>query len=242
MQVEVWSDVVCPWCYVGKRRLESALEQFPHRDQVEVVWRSFQLDPSAPGGADGPTESVADMIGRKYGGGPDRGHQMIAQVAGVAAEAGLDFGRHAEGLHLNTRDAHRLLHAAGPLRGALKEAFLHAYFVEARNLADPEVLVEVATGVGLDADDVRAVLSSDRYDDAVESDVREAAALGATGVPFFVVDRRYGVSGAQPVEVFAELLERAWTHHTPTPIVTIAAETGSAPACTDDTCAVPGTP
>ncbi|WP_134767300.1 DsbA family oxidoreductase [Nocardioides sp. 1609] len=250
MLIEIWSDVVCPWCYIGKRRLEEALAGFEHRDRVDVEWRSFQLDPSAPAGADGPTERVAEMIGRKYGGGADAGQQMIAQVAGVAAEVGLDFGRHAEGLHLNTRDAHRLLHAAGPLRAELKEAFLHAYFVEARNLADPAVLTEIATGVGVDADDVRAVLSSDRYDDEVEADVREAAGLGATGVPFFVVDRRYGVSGAQPVEVFTQLLERAWTHHAPSSIVTIGAGDGPgdtadaavAPGCDDGACAVPSTP
>ena len=229
MRIEIWSDVVCPWCYVGKRRLERALDGFEHRDEVDVVWRSFQLDPSAP---DEPTENVADMLGRKYGGGADNARRMMGQVQGVAAEEGLDFTRHADALHLNTVDAHRVLHAAGAHRGELKEAMLHAYFVEARDLADHDVLVELAAGVGLDADDVRAVLASDAHADDVEADVRQAAAYGATGVPFFVVDEKYGVSGAQPVEVFTQLLERAWAERAPITLVG-----GAAPGCEDGVCA-----
>ncbi|MCW2813103.1 MAG: DSBA-like thioredoxin domain protein, partial [Nocardioides sp.] len=195
MRIEIWSDVVCPWCYIGKRRLEEALAGFEHRDQVEVVWRSFQLDPSAPAQ---PTENVAEALGRKYGGGPDNARTMMAQVQQVAAEVGLDYTRHADALHLSTVDAHRLLHAAGERRGDLKEALLHAYFVEARNVADHDVLVEVAASVGLDPDTARSVLSSDAHADDVAADVAQAAAYGATGVPFFVVDATYGVSGAQP--------------------------------------------
>jgi predicted DsbA family dithiol-disulfide isomerase len=233
MRIEIWSDVVCPWCYIGKRRLEAALAGFEHRDQVEVVWRSFQLDPSAP---TEPTENVATMLGRKYGAGPEQTRQMMGQVQQVAAEVGLDFTRHAEGLHLNTVDAHRLLHAAGERRGELKEAFLNAYFVEARNLADHDVLTEVWTSVGLPADEARAVLASDAHADEVAADVAQAAAYGATGVPFFVVDAKYGVSGAQPVEVFSQLLERAWADR-PT-IQLVDAGGAAAPGCEGDTCAI----
>jgi predicted DsbA family dithiol-disulfide isomerase len=234
VRIEIWSDVVCPWCYIGKRRLESALADFEHRDEVEVVWRSFQLDPSAP---TEPTEPVAEALGRKYGGAA-RVAQMQQQMLQVAAEAGLDFSRHGESLHLNTVDAHRLLHSAGERRGDLKEALLHAYFVEARNLADHDVLVEVASSVGLDADESRAVLSSpSSYADEVAADVAQAAAYGATGVPFFVVDAKYGVSGAQPVEVFSQLLERAWADRPAIQLVT--AGDATAPGCEGDSCALP---
>jgi predicted DsbA family dithiol-disulfide isomerase len=232
VRIEIWSDVVCPWCYIGKRRLEEALAGFEHRDQVEVVWRSFQLDPSAP---TEPTEDVAEMLGRKYGGGRANALTMVANVQQVAAEVGLDFSKHPDALHLNTVDAHRLLHAAGERRGELKEALLHAYFVEARNLADHEVLVEVATSVGLDAGQARAVLSSDAHADEVAADAAQAQAYGATGVPFFVVDAKYGVSGAQPTEVFSQLLAQAWAERSPIQLVTTG---GPAPGCEGDECAI----
>ncbi|MEO9324246.1 DsbA family oxidoreductase [Nocardioides sp. C4-1] len=232
MRIEIWSDVVCPWCYIGKRRLEEALAGFEHRDQVEVEWRSFQLDPSAP---TEPHEHVGEMLARKYGGGARVG-QMQAQMLQVAAEVGLDFSRHSESLHLNTVDAHRLLHAAGDRRADLKEALLHAYFVEARNLADHDVLVDVATSVGLDADAARTVLASDAHADDVAADVAQAAAYGATGVPFFVVDAKYGVSGAQPTEVFSQLLETAWAERSPIQLVN--AGDAAAPGCEGDSCAI----
>ncbi len=207
MRIEIWSDVVCPWCYIGKRRLESALAEFPHRDEVEVVWRSFQLDPSAP---TTPTETVLDALGRKYGAGQD----AIDRVEGLAAEEGLLF-RHAQAPHVGTLDAHRLLHAAGDKRGELKEALLHAFFVEALNVADHDILARIAGEVGLDEVTVKSVLTSDEYADEVEADLRQAVAYGATGVPFFVIDGRYGISGAQPVETFAQALERAWSESHP---------------------------
>jgi predicted DsbA family dithiol-disulfide isomerase len=208
VRIEIWSDVVCPWCYIGKRRLERALAGFEHRDEVELVWRSYQLDPTAPRE---PVESVAEHLGRKYGGGPEEGRPMIGRVEAVAAEEGLTY-RLGQAQRVGTIDAHRLLHLAAEdgRQGELKEALLHAYFAEARNVADPRVLLEIATGVGLDEDRVRQVLAGDEFAEAVEADVRQAQAYGATGVPFFVVDQRYGVAGAQPAEAFAEVLGRAW--------------------------------
>jgi len=232
VRIEIWSDVVCPWCLIGKRRLEAALAGFEHRDQVEVVWRSFQLDPSAP---TEPTEKVALSLERKYGGGPAGIAQMMGQVKQVAAEVGLDFTKHADALHLNTVDAHRLLHAAGARQDDLKEALMLAYFVEARDVADHEVLVDIATSAGMDGDEASAVLSSDAHRDAVEADQAQAAAYGANGVPFFVVDSRYGVSGAQPVEVFTQLLDQAWAERSPLTMVTPG---GAAPGCDDDGCAL----
>ena len=208
MRIEIWSDVVCPWCYIGKRRLERALSGFAHRDEVELVYRSFQLDPGAPAE---PVESVAEHLGRKYGGGPAAGQRMIDQVEAVAAEEGLVF-RLGSAQRVGTVDAHRLLHLAAQhgRQVDLKEALLHAYFAEARNVADHEVLLEIATAVGLEGDRVRQTLAGSEFADAVADDVRQAQAYGAGGVPFFVVDERYGLSGAQPVEVFEELLRRAW--------------------------------
>ncbi|CAN5478625.1 DsbA family oxidoreductase [soil metagenome] len=231
MHIEIWSDVVCPWCYIGKRRLEEALAAFPHRDEVEIVWRSYQLDPTAPRVA---TESMAEALGRKYGGGLDGAREMMANVQQVAAEVGLDYSRMSESLRVNTIDAHRLLHAAGDLRGELKEALLRAYFVELRNVADHDELTAIATEVGLAEDDVRRVLASDEHLADVEADVEAAQELGAGGVPFFVVDRRYGISGAQPVEVFAQTLERAWADRAP--LTVVGSESGGGAVCGPDGC------
>ena len=235
MQIEIWSDVVCPWCYIGKRRLESALADFEHADEVEVVWRSFQLDPSAPRDA---TESIAAHLGSKYGGGVEAGRQMIDRVTGIAAEEGLAFDYH-DAQRASTVDAHRLIHLAlaegGPeLQGRLKERLLHAYFVDAQNPADPVVLATAAAEVGLSADRVAEVLASDEYADEVAADAARAPANGATGVPFFVVDRKYGVSGAQPAELFAQLLERAWADSQP--LVQVVG--GDDAACGPDGCPV----
>ncbi|MGN6252101.1 MAG: DsbA family oxidoreductase [Marmoricola sp.] len=237
MRIEIWSDVVCPWCYIGKRRLEKSLAAFPHRDEVEVVWRSFQLDPSAPVV---PTETVAESLGRKYGGGVEAGRQMIDRVEAVAAEEGLLFRQH-QALRANTVDAHRVLHLAletggREVQGRLKEALLSAYFVETENVADHETLTRIAVDAGLDAGQVREVLGSDEFADAVQDDIAEAAGLGATGVPFFVIDRRFGVAGAQPVEVFSQVLERAWdeTH----PKLDVVGAAADADACGPDGCAI----
>jgi predicted DsbA family dithiol-disulfide isomerase len=182
-------------------------------------------------------ETVAEALGRKYGGGPEAGRKMVDQVEAVAAEEGLLF-RHHQSLRVNTVDAHRALHLAletgGPaLQGRLKEALLSAYFVETQNVADHGTLLRIATGVGLDEVRVKEVLGSDEYAEAVEADIREAASLGATGVPFFVVDRKYGVSGAQPSETFTQVLERAWSEAHPTLDIV-----GGAEACGPDGCAI----
>ena len=215
VRIDIWSDVVCPWCYIGKRRLESALADFEHAGDVEVVWHSYQLDPGAPSE---PTDSVAEHLGRKYGGGPAAGAQMIDRVEAVAAEEGLVYRLH-QARRANTLDAHRLLHLAleaGPgVQDRLKEALLAAYFTQARNVADHDVLREVAAVAGLDPARVDEVLASDAYAAAVQADIEQAHAHGSSGVPFFVVDGRYGVSGAQPAEAFGEVLRRAWAEREP---------------------------
>ncbi|GGF39582.1 DSBA oxidoreductase [Marmoricola endophyticus] len=211
MRIDVWSDVVCPWCFIGKRRLERALAGFAHADEVEVVYHSFLLDPDAP---QEPVESVAESLGRKYGGGPDAGRAMVAQVGSVAAEEGLDF-RLAEAQRASTVDAHRLLHLAlaehGPaVQRALKEELLSAYFLRAENPAAADVLLAAAQRAGVDEDRAREVLAGTEFREQVFDDVDRAADLGASGVPFFVLDQRYAVSGAQPAETFARALEQAW--------------------------------
>ena len=211
MLIEIWSDVVCPWCYVGKRRLETALAAFEHRDEVEVVYRSFELDPTAPQHGH---ELTTGVLARKYGRTEVEMREMQQQLVGVAAEEGLAF-RLFDNVHTNTIDAHRVLHLAlaegGPaLQRELKEALLAAYFLRAEDVGDHDVLRAAAVATGLDASRVEEVLASDEYADAVRADIAQARAYGATGVPFYVVDRRYGVSGAQPVEALLGALREAW--------------------------------
>lgn len=234
MRIEIWSDVVCPWCYIGKRRLETALAGFEHRDEVEVVWRSFQLDPGAPSVAE---ESIAEHLGRKYGGGPEAGQRMIDQMEAVAAEEGLVY-RLGQAHRVGTADVHRVLHAARDhaQRAELKEALLAAYMVEARNVADHDVLTEVAVSAGLEEARVREVLAGTEYADEVEADIRQAGAYGATGVPFFVVDGRYGIAGAQPADVFTDVLQRAWDDAHPA-VEMVGAQAGADGAvCGPDGC------
>ncbi|MDF9716016.1 DsbA family oxidoreductase [Nocardioides sp. ChNu-153] len=237
MRIEIWSDVVCPWCFVGKRRLEKALAGFEHADEVEVVYRSFELDPSAPQHGH---ELTTGVLARKYGRSEAEMRQMQEQLVEVAAQEGLAM-RLLENVHTRTVDAHRLLHLAletgGPAQQReLKEALLAAYFLRAEDVGDHDVLRAAAAGAGLDAARVDEVLAGDAYAEAVAADVAQARAYGATGVPFFVVDARYGVSGAQPTEVFDQLLRQAWAESRPT-LVPVG---GDAEACGPDGCAVPG--
>ena len=208
MQVEIWSDVVCPWCYLGKRYFEQALERFPHRDEVEVIYRSFELDPSAPPGVTTPT---VETLAGKYGMGLEQAREAQRQMEQRAAQAGLTF-RMEDLRSGSTRDAHRLLQLAGARgKGAeLAERLHRAYFTDQASIFDHASLAGFAADVGLDRDQALAVLAGDQYAQAVEADEQVAYSLGATGVPFFVIDRRYGISGAQPAETITQVLERVW--------------------------------
>lgn len=235
VRIEIWSDVVCPWCYIGKRRLETALSTFEHRDEVEVVYRSFELDPTAPHHGHEPT---IVSLARKYGRPEAEMRQMMQGVIDTAAAEGLEF-RLFDNVHTNTVDAHRLLHLAletgGPaLQRELKEALLAAYFVDAQDVGDHEVLAQAAVAAGLDEARVREVLAGEEYAEAVAADIAQARAYGATGVPFFVVDGKYGVSGAQPAELFGQVLEQAWTESHP--VLQMAG--GEADSCGPDGCAI----
>ncbi|MFH9470187.1 DsbA family oxidoreductase [Streptomyces clavifer] len=236
MRVEIWSDIACPWCYIGKARFEKGLAEFAHRDEVEVVHRSFELD---PGRAKGDTEKVIDMLALKYGRTPEEARGMEANVAANAQAEGL--GYRAEGRdHGSTFDIHRVLHLA-KARGLQDELLGLAYranFAEERSVFDDAVLADLAVEAGLDADEVRAVLADPAaYADEVRADEREAAELGANAVPFFVFDRRYGISGGQPSEVFVQALERAWKDRPVSALTTLG---GDAAACdADGACEVP---
>jgi predicted DsbA family dithiol-disulfide isomerase len=209
MQVEIWSDVVCPWCYLGKRRFEQALSGFAHRDDVQVVYRSFELDPSAPVGE---TTSTVELLADKYGMSPAQASQAQHEMEERAAGDGLTF-RMAGLRRGNTRDAHRLIQLAKD-RGrqeAVVERLHRAYFTDQDSVFDHQALTRLAVEAGLDRDEVADLLAGDSYNDHVDTDEAMARALGATGVPLFVIDRKYGISGAQPADTITQVLERAWS-------------------------------
>ena len=235
MRVEIWSDIACPWCYVGKARFEKALDAFPHRDEVEVVHRSFELD---PGRAKGDIQPVIKMLTKKYGMSEAQAQAGEENLGTQAAAEGLDY-RTRDRDHGNTFDMHRLLHFAKEQgrQDELIGLLYKANFAEERTVFDDdERLVELAVAAGLDADAARKVLADPAaYADAVRADEREAAELGANGVPFFVLDRKFGVSGAQPAEVFTQALTQAWGERPPLTLI----EDNGAEACGPDGCAVP---
>jgi predicted DsbA family dithiol-disulfide isomerase len=232
MRVEIWSDVVCPWCYVGKRNFEAALSRFEHRDEVEVIWRAFELDPSAP------TERTGDYAGhlaRKYGMSIDQAGKMIETMTETGAKAGaaLDFERARPG---NTFDAHRLLHLAGErgVQDDVKERFLRATFTDGEPIGDRSVLLRLAVEAGLPEDEAASVLENGTYAEEVRAEEGLALELGISAVPFFVIDRTFGVPGAQPPDVILGALERAWAKSAPLE----PAGDAAAPGCDDGACAV----
>ncbi|MGW1341176.1 DsbA family oxidoreductase [Kribbella sp. NPDC002412] len=241
MRIDVWSDVVCPWCYIGKRRLEQALAA--SGEQAEIVWHSFQLDPSATN--DDPRD-LPTRLGEKYGRGREWGVQANAHVTEIAAELGLEYHLD-QAKAANTVDAHRVLHLARELVDAgqvpadtqdrLKERLLKAYFTDGLPVGDHATLTSLAEEVGLPAERVTAVLAATTYTEEVAADQAQAIAYGANGVPFFVIDEKYGVSGAQPVEVFQEALRRANADRKPVTLITGPSDSDD-PACGPDGCPI----
>ena len=244
MKVEIWSDVVCPWCYIGKRRFEAALARFAHRDEVVVEWKSFELDPGATSSAaaEGPDASgYADRLAAKYGTTRAEAQKMLDSMTAAAAAEGLDF-RFDRAVGANTFEAHQLIHlaAAHGRQDEVKERLLRAYFTEGQAVGDREVLVRLGAELGLDPQETREALEQQRHAAQVRGDEAEATALGIRGVPFFVIDRTYGVSGAQPAEQLLEVLQRAWGETHPLTLVGSGTDAGSqdAAACGPDGCAI----
>lgn len=229
LQLDIWSDIACPWCYIGKRHLEEALATFEHADAVELRWRAFELDPNAPRVRDS-SETYVERIAKKYGVPAAQGELMLARVIDTGARAGLafDYDMIKPG---NTFDAHRLLHWAHELgkQDALKERFLRGYMTEGAAIGERDVLVRLAEEAGLEAEAARAVLESGRYTDEVRADEQLARELGIRGVPFFVMGGRLGVSGAQPAEALHDALVTAWAELP-------ATEVADGAACGPDGC------
>ncbi|KPB06451.1 DsbA family oxidoreductase [Bacillus sp. CHD6a] len=208
MKIEIWSDYVCPFCYIGKRRLEKALEDFPHKDEVTIEYKSFELDPNAKR----DTEfSIYEILAKKYGMPVEEAKRMSAGVAKQAAEVGLEFNFDTS-IPTNTFDAHRLGKFA-ETKGKAKEMterLLRAHFTESKHIGDKGYLKELGISLGLDSVEVEEVLAGDAFEKDVRFDQREAREIGVQGVPFFVLNSKYAISGAQPPEVFAEALAKVW--------------------------------
>jgi predicted DsbA family dithiol-disulfide isomerase len=234
MRVEIWSDVVCPWCYIGKRNFEAALAEFEHADDVEVVWRSYELDPAAPPVREG---DYASRLADKYGVPAGEAKAMVARMTATAAKSGLDF-RFDRVQPGNTFHAHRLIHlgAAHGIQDAVKERLLAGYLTEGERIGKRDALERLAVDAGLDAADAAEVLDGDTFGEEVRADEAQAAAFGISAVPFFVIDRTYGIPGAQPPDVLLAALRKAWDDtHTSALVLPAGAD---APGCEGDACAI----
>jgi predicted DsbA family dithiol-disulfide isomerase len=206
MKVEIWSDIACPFCYIGKKKFETALEQFEGKDEVEIIYRSYELDPNAPVQAE---QDVHDMLAAKYGMTREKAQEMNRNVADQANAIGLPFD--ADGMKLtNTHNAHRLAHLANK-HGKMSEMtdrLYKAYFADSLHVGEQDTLTKLATEIGIDTAEVASLFTSDSYSQEVRADEQEAASLGIRGVPYFVIDRKYGISGAQPSETFLQALQK----------------------------------
>ena len=230
MKIEVWSDVMCPFCYIGKRKFEAALAQFPDGAKIELVWKSFQLDPELTVTKKQNTyEYLAERKGFSYG----QSVEMHDNVTAMAAKEGLEYNFETS-VVANSFDAHRLSHLAKKhgLGDAMEESLFRAYFTEGKDIADHATLRELGAAIGLDPAEITAVLESDAYAAEVRQDIVEAQQLGIRGVPFFVFDRKYAVSGAQPTDVFLETLKTSfgeWQQKNPGGL-----QVNEGPVCTPD--------
>jgi predicted DsbA family dithiol-disulfide isomerase len=232
MKIEIWSDVACPWCYIGKRRFEAALAEFPHRDSVDVHWRSYQLDPTLPEHYDG---TELDYLSTRKGLAPQQVRQMFDHVAAQARSEGLNYDFD-NVVVANSFTAHRLIHlaAAHGAQDAAKERLLSDHFEHGKDIGNQEYLTALGEDLGLDAAEVAELFSTDKYADDVRFDFEEGRSLGISGVPFFVIDRKFGLSGAQPAGTFTAALNQAWQEANPLVLV----NSGEGEACGPDGCSI----
>ncbi|MDP4170251.1 MAG: DsbA family oxidoreductase [Bacillota bacterium] len=238
MKIEVWSDFVCPFCYIGKRRLEQALDQFPNKEHVEVEFKSFELDPNSSPYAG---KNIHEVLAKKYGMSLEQAKQANKNVGDQAASVGLTFNFE-EMKPTNTFDAHRLAKYA-QTKGKekeLTETLLKAYFTESKHIGDDETMADIAQAVGLDRNEALTILQDKTaFANDVRIDEGIAQQFGISGVPYFIINRKYAISGAQPAETFKNALEKVWQEKSPAPVLQdLSTETGA--SCTDDSCAVPG--
>ncbi|MEQ8244067.1 DsbA family oxidoreductase [Fulvivirga sp.] len=211
MKIEIWSDIVCPFCYIGKRRIENALKNHPHADKIEVEWKSFLLNPEM---VSDPTKKNVEYLAEIKGWSLEQAKQITQQVVDMAAQEGLEYNMD-QAMVANPKDAHRVIQYAKTqgLGDAMKERSLKAYFTEGKNISDFETITTLAVETGLDADKVKEVLESGEYAEKVQHDIYESQQLGVRGVPFFVLDGKYGISGAQHPDVFKDTLDKAWANY-----------------------------
>lgn len=211
MKIEIWSDVVCPFCYIGKRKLEKALDKFPYKDKIDIEWKSFQLNPDQ---VTDPSLSTLQHLSQSKGWSMEQTREITSNVVNMAAAQGLDFDFD-KAVVANTKNAHRLIHMAKTIGkgGEMKERLLQAYFSEGKNVDDATTLVSLGKEIGLEESTIKAMLESNQYEEAVDQDIYESRQLGVRGVPFFVLDRKFGISGAQADEVFDQTLEKAWAEY-----------------------------
>jgi len=208
MKVEIWSDIMCPFCYIGKRKFEAALSQVDFRDNIEVEWKSFLLNPDI---VTDPSKSTVEYLAEVKNMSVEHAKQMTDQVAQMAAQSGLEFD-YDKTVVANTRNAHRLIQMAKAhlLGDQAEEILFNAYFKEGKNMDDKDTLVELGQKIGLDGEEVRKMLDSDQFDDKVRQEIFEAQQIGVRGVPFFVIDNKFAISGAQPENVFIDALNKAF--------------------------------
>jgi predicted DsbA family dithiol-disulfide isomerase len=209
MKVEIWSDIMCPFCYIGKRRFEEALQNFEHKDSIEIVWKSFQLNPDMK---TEPGKSINQYLSEIKGWSLQQARQMNEQVTAMAREAGLAYDLD-KAVVANSFDAHRLIQLAKTVKKGdeMEERLFSAYFTEGKNIADHETLVELGAAVGLKAEAIKEMFAGNSYTQEVEQDIYEARQIAVRGVPYFVLNDRYAVSGAQPAETFSGALNKAWS-------------------------------
>lgn len=208
MKVEIWSDVMCPFCYIGKRRFEQALNQFEYADEIDIEWRSFQLNPDLK---TDPDISINEYLAESKGWPLEHAQKMNQRVTEMAKEVGLEYNMN-QAVVANSFDAHRLLQFAKSQNkgNEVEEALFHAYFTEGKNIGDHRTLISLGSEIGLDPDKTEEILGSDQYSNQVKHDIEIAGGMNIRGVPFFLFDRKYGVSGARETEIFLKALKQSW--------------------------------